>query len=405
MSDLSFCVLLDGPVTNDGRVQRTARTLGGLGDVLLVTAGGSERDQDLFGDRVEVRPTVRPEPSWLRKWFLLHRQNDQLADAALADGRSFDLVWANDYTTLVPALRVASATGAKVVYDSHEIWLETINQFFPRDVPLHRQIAFRIILAVCRAIGNREEPKLAAHADAVITVNESCAEVLSKHLNRSEVGVVLSCPEPTELPSSDRIRAELGIAAGDPIVLYQGAMNAGRGLHALISSVGYLPDRVRLVMLGGGMLEESLRRAVREAGLGDRVFLPGTVPQAELHEWTASADLGVLVLEPINLSKRFALANKIFEYMGAGIPILTTDLPENRRILDRCDCGWLISDWSPPALAGHVARILDDPDDMMRRGRNGRRCFEDRYNWNVERQQVLTIVDRLLEHAELIERG
>jgi glycosyltransferase involved in cell wall biosynthesis len=352
-----------------------------------------------------VRPTVRPEPSWLRKWFLLHRQNDQLADAALADGRRFDVVWANDYPTLFPALRVARATGAKLVYDAHEIWLETINQFFPRDVPLHRRIAFRLIVAVCRAIGNREEPRMAAHADVIVTTNESVAGVLREHLGRPDVGVVMNCPEPTRMRPSDRIPRELGFSASDRIVLYQGLMNAGRGLHALVASARDFPDGVRLVMLGGGMLEESLRRAVREAGLGDRVFLPGTVPQSELHEWTASADLGVLVLEPINLSKRFALANKIFEYMGAGIPILTTDLPENRRILDRCDCGWLISDWSPPALAGHVARILDDPDDMKRRGRNGRRCFDDRYNWNVERRQVLTIVDRLLEHTELIERA
>ena len=75
--------------------------------------------------------------------------------------------------------------------------------------------------------------------------------------------------------------------------------------------------------------------------------MPGVVPQAELHNWTASADLGVLILEPINLSKRLALANKIFEYMAARVPILATNLPENRRILDSCKCGWLTERWEP----------------------------------------------------------
>lgn len=396
MTERSICILLDGPVTHDSRVQRVARTLNALGQVLLVTAGGSEADQELFGDGVVVSPTALPNPVGLRKWFLLHRQNDGLADAALAEGRRFDLVWANDYSTLYPALRIASATGAKVVYDSHEIWLETVNQFFPSDAPLHRRIAFRLILAICRAIGNREERRMAARADAVVTVNQSVADVLRKHLDRAAVSVVLNCPEPTELVASDRIRRELDLAAGDQIVLYQGLMNPGRGMHALVESAHGFPDGVRLVMLGGGMLEGSLRQAVRDGELEQRVFLPGVVPQADLHEWTASADLGVLVLEPINLSKRLALANKIFEYMAAGIPILTTDLPENRRIIDQCDCGWLIADWDPPALAEHIARILAQPDEMRRRGENGRRWFEQRYNWEAESGQVSGVVERLL---------
>ena len=342
----SFCILLDGAVTNDSRVQRTARTLSELGHVLLVTSGGSDRDQDLFDERVRVIPTVRPAASGLRKWFLLHRQNDQLADAALLEGRRFDLVWANDYSTLFPALRVAHETRAKLIYDSHEIWLETVNQFFPTDAPTPKRQIFRVIIAVCRAIGNREEPRMAARADAIVTANESFAEVLSNRLGRSEIGVILNTPERTELRPCDRIRIALGIAAADRIVLYQGGMSPGRGLSQLIASARYFSDGVKLVLLGGGMSEPALRRATREAGLEDRVLFARTVPQSELHEWTMSADLGVLILEPINLSKRLALANKIFEYMAAGIPILTTDLPENRRIIDQCDCGWLITDWA-----------------------------------------------------------
>ena len=93
---MSFCVLLDGPVTNDARVQRTVRTLSGFGRVLLLTTGGSEADGGYFDDRVEVRPTVQPPPTGIRKWLLFHRQHDHLADAAFADGRDFDVVWAND---------------------------------------------------------------------------------------------------------------------------------------------------------------------------------------------------------------------------------------------------------------------------------------------------------------------
>jgi glycosyltransferase involved in cell wall biosynthesis len=364
--------------------------------VLLVTSEGPERVKDLFGERVDVRPTVRPTTRWLRKWFLLHRHYDQLAEAAIADGRSFDLVWANDYPTLFSGVRIARATDAKLIYDTHEIWLATVNQFFPRDVGRLKQVAFRLIVAICRAIGSRQEQKLAQHADAVITANESFAEVFRTRLGRPDVTVVLNCPERSDLLPSDRIRQELEVAPEDRIILYQGLMNPGRGLHELVASARDFPDRTRLVLLGHGMLEPALRRAARDNRVEDRVFFLGPVPQDELHQWTASADLGVLILDPINLSKRLALANKVFEYMAAGIPILATDLPENRRIIERCDCGWLITDWRPETLARHITRILTDPEEMGRRGKNGRHWFESRYNWSVERPRLVAAVETVL---------
>lgn len=388
--------MLDGPVTYNSHVQRSVRTLSRLGSVMLVTAGGSEHDQALFDYRVEVRHAERPVLTGARKWLLLHRQNDHLAEAALANGRDFDVVWANDYSTLFPARQIARERRAKLVYDSLEIWLETVNQFFPRDAPVPKALAFRTIVWLCRVIGRPTERSLVEDADLVITANESYAAVLRDRLGRDDVGVVLNCPEPVALRHSDRIRHELGLAASDRIVLYQGMMNAGRGLPELIASARHFPAGVRLVLLGDGMLEASLRRLAEDPALRGRVLFGGLVPQAELHEWTSSADLGVLILDPINLSKRLALANKIFEYMAAGIPILTTDLPENRRIIDQCECGWLIADRDPGVLAENVARVLEDPDEMRRRGTNGRRWFEHRYNFAEESKRLLGYVEGIL---------
>jgi len=401
----NICVLLDGPVTHNGRVQRTVRTLSQVGPVVLFTSGGSEHDGELFDARVEVRPVPRLVPSGLRRYLLLHRQNDGLADAARDHGRGFDLVWANDYSTLAPALRIARDNGAKLIYDSHELWLATVNQFFPTRDPFPRGLAFRAIVGMCRALGRWNEPRLARHADRVVTANESYAEVLRKRLRRRDISVVLNCPELTEPSPSDRLRELLGLADSDRVVLYQGMMNAGRGLLELVRSGRHLPDDVRVVLLGHGPLEESLRRIVESEGLGSRVVMLDSVPQAELHGWTASADLGVLILDPVNLSKRLSLANKIFEYMAAGIPILTTDLPENRRILDLCECGWAIEDREPQALAKHMTRILEDREGMRRRGANGRHWFEERFNWQHESGHVLEALDGLLPHSDPVLGG
>jgi glycosyltransferase involved in cell wall biosynthesis len=290
---------------------------------------------------------------------------------------------------------VARRTGATLVYDSHELWLATVNQFFPRDERLPRALAFRAIVGAARAVGRWEEHRLVASADAIVTANESYGGVLQRRFGR-DVVVVRNCPEVPDLVPSDRIREALGLPPSDRIVLYQGMMNAGRGLPELIESARWYPDGVRLVLLGHGVLEEVLRKQITASHLDDRVFMPGLVPQAELPQWTASADLGVLVLDPINLSKRLSLANKIFEYMGAAKPIMTTDLPENRRVIEECECGWLLADRDPRRLAEAVGRIFADPGEMDRRGRNGRRCVEERYNWEAEAEHVLGVVEPLL---------
>jgi len=238
---------------------------------------------------------------------------------------------------------------------------------------------------------------MAARADAIVTASESYVEVLSRRFHGASVSVVLNTPALSPPMTSDRIQRELGLTDDTRTVLYQGIMNAGRGLHQLVESAAYLSGAVRLVMIGDGMLLPSLRRLVADHDLDQRVSFVGLVPQAELHEWTSSSDIGVLILEPINLSKRLASANKIFEYMAAGVPILATDLPENRRVISACDCGWLISEDTPEEIAAAISRILADPEEMKRRGRNGRQWAERRYNWGVESQSVVDVIERLVQ--------
>ena len=74
----------------------------------------------------------------------------------------------------------------------------------------------------------------------------------------------------------------------------------------------------------------------------------------------------------------------------------------NRRIIERCDCGWLVTSWTPPALAEHIARIFAQPEEMKRRGENGRRWFETRYNWEIESAQAVAMVERVITPTEVV---
>ena len=112
-------------------------------------------------------------------------------------------------------------------------------------------------------------------------------------------------------------------------------------------------------MLGDGLALESFRARVR-SGEWQRVYFPGKVPLAELPSYTASADLGVVLIEDISLSHRLSLPNKLFEYMHAGIPILGADLPEIGRIIRETKTGEVCDPNDPQAIATAIKRLLSD---------------------------------------------
>ncbi len=392
-----ICVLLNGPVGLDARVTRFVRTASRIAKVSLFCEQGRFEGAGLFDERVILR-ALDPalfQPRGLRRYLLLHRHFDAFVKAALDTGDSYDLVYANDYPTLSPAARIARARGARLAYDSHEIYLATVNQFYPSVARFPKSFIFSLLVDLARRIGGRHEQRLIREVDLFVTTNESYASYFRSTYGREQVDVIRNCPETVKsVPSRNRIRDALGLSPGDRVVLYQGMMNSGRGLSQLVLSAEHLDERMRIILLGDGPLRETLLTLVRDRNLSERVRFLDAVPQEHLVAWTAGGDLGMLVLEAINESKRLASANKLFEYMAAGIPMLVSDLPENRRVVDECDSGFLLPDTSPEAIAASIMAVFQDPDEMRRRGENGRRAHLQRYNWEVEKVRLLALLER-----------
>jgi glycosyltransferase involved in cell wall biosynthesis len=392
-----YLVLLGGGIANDGRVIRSVRAISRIARVDLLCLDARDEDRNLFDDNVEIHslPAYDYRPAGLAGHLNLHRQFDGFAAKALSLGVSFDAVHANDFPTLKPAAEIARKTGAKLVYDSHELFLETVNQFY-HPSGLVKRLAVPAIVWASRRIGRRVERRLIREVDLFLTTNPHYAEWFVANYGVPEPAIVMNVPERVEARKTDRLRERLGIPGTDRIVLYQGVMNRGRGLTSLVRSAAGFDEGIRLVLVGRGPLESQLRMFGSAPDLEGRVFFTGMVPYDELPPLTASADLGVLILSPMNLSKKLSSANKIFEYMAAGIPILATDFPENRRVVAETDSGWLVKGRNAASLALAVNGIFADPDEMRRRGENGRRAHTERYNWAREEERLLAHLSELL---------
>ena len=307
----------------------------------------------------------------------MNRWGRLLADAA----GPVDVWHAHDLTGLQAA--AAGVPGhVPIVYDSHELFLETGS-------------AVRLP-SLARRFLRRREARLVRRCAAVITVNPGLASVLDRRYHPARIVVVRNCvprwSPPAELPNL--IRARLGLAADAPIVLFHGSLEPNRGIEQLIAALSApgLED-VHLVLLGFGEVPWGGDLSSPTTAPSERVHVLAAVPPGELSPWVASADIGAVLQQPANLNLTLSTPNKLYEAIAVGTPVIASDLPEIARIVrDDPDAplGALCDPTDAEAIAGALRSLLDPPRTRLLDMRS--RCLRaaaTRLNWDVEAAQLV----------------
>ncbi|MBC7775277.1 MAG: glycosyltransferase [Phycisphaerae bacterium] len=179
-------------------------------------------------------------------------------------------------------------------------------------------------------------------------------------------------------------------------MLYQGALNEGRGIEAMLDAMQHL-ENVQLVLAGEGDLSSTLLQKAKDLQLGDRVVFLGYVKPDDLKTITAQAWLGLNLLENRGLSYYYSLANKFFDCVQAGVPVLTMDFPEYRALNAQYEVAILLHELSPQIVAKAIRSLLEDKNLYERLRQN---CLSAREEWNWEREQ-----NTLLEIWQQVEHG
>ncbi len=243
-----------------------------------------------------------------------------------------------------------------------------------------------------RSLVRRREGGWVRRAALLSAVSDGVATEAARRFRVRRPVVVLNCPaawrpEEPGPPASDRLRQATGIAPGRPVVLYQGGFSVDRGIEELIGALDREPLRAldaAVVLLGYGRLRDRLvAEAVRRPG---RLFVLDAVPPSELLEWTASADLGYVGQPGRTLNQRLNLANKLFESIMAGVPVLVATGTEHCRVVT-ADALGACAPIEPSAIAAAAAGLLARaPADREALRRHCRSLALERYTW--ERQQA-----------------
>ena len=377
---MNISMIVLNSFTHDARVMKEAKTLCAHGHQVTVNAlrapglPAQETVEEISVQRVRLRSREGiyvPLAAWVELV-------PKFAQAIRA--QQPDVCHAHDLNALIPAYFAARLTGARLIYDAHE--LETGRN------PGHRPPS-----PWKRWMWQPLEGLLIRQADAVITVSPSIAGELVRLYGISQPVLLRNCPELIALPPRGALRALLELPDDVQIVLYQGGLAKGRGLEPLVRAVARVPAAV-LVMLGDGPLGDRLTVLVTELGIEGRVHLPGRVPWRDLLLYTRDANVGVSLIEDVCSSYYYSLPNKLFEYLTVGVPVLASDFPDMRQVVLGAGAGIVAGPADVEGIAAALRRLLADRSALAEMGRRARQAAVEQYNWSQESKVLLALYDR-----------
>lgn len=280
--------------------------------------------------------------------------------------RKCDILIANDLDTLPAAFLTSKIKNKELIYDSHELFTE---------VPeLIGRKAQKVWLFIERLILPKVKKKY--------TVCSSIAEFYKKKYN-SEFHVVRNVPLKRKLNKVPKIENRR-------VILYQGALNLGRGIELMIDSMK-LTDNAVLWIAGTGDLEANLKQKVKYQNLEQKVLFLGKIPFQELAFYTGQADVGLSLEENRGLNYYFALPNKLFDYIQAGVPVIVSPFPEMKKIIETYELGETLVERTPEALSGQINTLLSDKNKLETFKKNSAKAAE-KLIWEKEEEKLIELI-------------
>ncbi len=388
---ISVHMLVWNTFLNDARVYNEAHTLKQAGYAVTVHAlaySGMPQAVEYLENGVCVRRYGKvkslPQPvtvaGKLAALKVVWRRLSMLCLMALAVIKSRPaVVHAHDVNILPAGWLAARLCGAALVYDAHEI-------------STHRE-GYRAIRNWVAWL----EKKIMPRADGCITTTNARAKFFARAYGIKRPLVLQNRPRYCPVPKSNRIRDELGLDKPWPIVLYQGGLQPGRGLPLLVQAAVMIPNAY-FVLIGGGALASSLRELSFSLGLSERVYFINTVPLDQLPQYTASADIGIQPIENTCLNHFTTDSNKLFEYVMGGLPVVASELPEIRSVVNEFDIGLLFEPGNLSAMQQMLQCLIKDDNRRLYFARSSRIARSD-LNWDAQESAFLNFYMQVVRPA------
>lgn len=249
---------------------------------------------------------------------------------------SSTILYANDLDTLLPNYLISKKKNIPLIYDSHEIFTE-----MPSINGRWSQTIWRIL-----------EHCIIHRLKYMITASDSYANWFKNHYHIEKPVVIQNFPRQIDFTYINKKTSK-------KIILYQGAINPSRGLDKIIPIMKRFDD-AELWIVGDGPKRNDYIELTQELNLCDRILFMGSLSPCQLKQTTPMADVGLSIEENNGLSYLYSLPNKISDYIQARVPIITSNFPEMRRIVNKYNVGEIIDNHSEEELFLKISKVLQN---------------------------------------------
>lgn len=349
----------------DARIAfRECATLAGAGYEVVLVAAGNAKQPLPPGVRLRTVPVPR------NRFERMTRTVWRVFRAALEERADVYHFHDPELMGVGMALRLL---GARVVFDVHED--------IPQDIadkpwiarPLRGPVAFVSTLAL-RAL----QPFYSAIVAAT--------PAIARRFPRSRTVLVCNYPRIDELPNVDRASAQQEATA-----VYLGSITALRCINEMVRAMvsPQAPAAARLLLLGTFESEELERQARSLPGWSKVTYL-GQRPRAEALQYLASARVGLLLFRAA-ANHDEALPSKLFEYLGAGLPVIISNTMRCCEIVREHGCGIVVDPYDVDAIASAIRYCIENPQVAREMGERGRRLVMERYQWSSEARKLTNL--------------
>lgn len=288
-----------------------------------------------------------------------------------------DIYHAHDFEMLPAAFLAAKLRKAKLVYDSHELWIEQRPDF----PPLFKKVVMIV------------EGWLVKRTDEIITVNESIANELKSRYKLKKKPVILH-NFTMKQTGTNKVATKQG---PEPIiVLYHGGYMKDRGLEELIKAFEHVKGNVVLHLRGFGPIEEELRNIAKDLIKEGKVVFCPPVSMRELVTAAQSADIGIIPYKPTCLNNLYSFPNKLSEYLMAGLAVCASDIPEIARLNQQVHFGALFDPFNPESIAAAINELASDKAQLLACRENALKWSLSEGNWEEESKKLDDLYNRLL---------
>jgi lipopolysaccharide/colanic/teichoic acid biosynthesis glycosyltransferase/glycosyltransferase involved in cell wall biosynthesis len=349
--------------SNDVRIfHKECKSLVMAGYDVTLIAPGANGEVSCEGVKVQALPQPRNRLERMTRTVWLVYQAARRENADIYHFHDPELL-------LVGAL--LKKQGKRVIYDVHED--------FASDVSNKRWIPALLRGPLSMAVGASERT-FTADFDRVIAVTPTIASKFPAGKTR----LVRNFPWSQEFRASGSVPYE----KREAIAVYVGGLSDVQGLREMRQAVELAAKEIPIRLVVAGWLNHGVKAGFQRDGESRLVEYMGRLGRSEVAELLARAKVGLFLLHPLPC-KVNGLPSKLFEYMAAGLPVVASDFPYWRKLIERAECGLFVNPLSPAAAAEALVWLFRHPAEAAQMGQNGRRAVAENYNWERESECLI----------------